>query len=852
MDKGKFGEVLCWVSVLRCSFRLLYRARVRRVFVRLFCGVVVSMGLFVEVQSATVPGPAEYFGYEVGERHLTHAEIYGYLRVLAESSERMRLVEYGESHGHRKLVQLVVSASENMDRLETMREAHLETLSGERSVNVRSDELPLVISFYYGIHGNEPSASNAAVEVAYYLASSDDPLLVDLLKSSVILLDPILNPDGFDRFAHWANAYVGRNANPDPNTLEHNEAWPYGRTNYYWFDLNRDWMLLTQPESRGRMELYQKWLPHLVLDFHEMGTDSTYFFQPGVPERTHPLISDATYALTERVSDYLAEAFDGAGALYFTKERFDDFYPGKGSTVSDLKGAVGILFEQGSARGMIQKSENGPVSFRTAIDQQVLASMAALRAASGLRDELIAHTRNFYVESMQMAKEAGFAGYAFSAASDPARAAALAEVLRGHAIELWQTPAFGEWFVPLEQPQYRYLEALFEARTEFEQNLFYDITAWTLPLAYNVKVRRESVRPQRHDGQRSDPGFAPSELGYVIDWASLEAPRLVLDLLEEEVLLKVAKEPFTLEGESFGYGAVFVPVSLQAEKSSRIDEMLSFAEASGVRVVSVGTFRTEGGVDLGSNSFFRLEKPSILVLADAPLNPYETGTVWHLLDVQTDYPVTMVRRSQLDRIDLSEYTALVLPSTWGAAYDARLAERLGPWVRAGGTLVCLGNAANWAIEQKLVQTIALKTEAAESEQSAESEPERRPFAAAADDRALERIRGAIFKALVDGSHPLAYGITEPELPVFVERETFMAPSTNVYQTPIVFAENPLLSGYASEKRLEELAGAAALVAEPVGSGAVVLFGHSPTFRAYWRGTDKLLLNALLFGREFKP
>lgn len=813
---------------------------------------MLSSGLLAEVERSPVPRPVEYFGYEVGERHLTHAQIYGYLRVLAASSERMRLVEYGESHGHRKLVQLVVSAGENMDRLETLREAHLATLFGKESAKSTPDKAPLVISFYYGIHGNEPSASNAAVEVAYYLASSADPELLELLESSVILLDPILNPDGFDRFANWANAYVGRNANSDPNTLEHNEAWPFGRTNYYWFDLNRDWMLLTQPESRGRMELYQKWLPHLVLDFHEMGTDSTYFFQPGVPERTHPLIPDATYALTERVSDYLAEAFDDAGALYFTKERFDDFYPGKGSTVSDLKGAVGILFEQGSARGMIQDSENGPVSFRTAIDQQVLASMAVLRAATGLRDELLAHTKTFYAESMRLAKEAGFAGYAFSAASDPARAAALADVLRGHAIEVWETPVSGEWFVPLKQPQYRYLEALFEERTEFEQNLFYDITAWTLPLAYNVEVRRESVQPARLDGRRSDPGFAPSDLGYVIDWASLEAPKLVLDLLEEDVFLKAAKEPFKLEGESFGYGAVFVPVSLQREKATRVYEMLSKAVASGVRAVSVGTFRTEGGVDLGSNSFFRLERPSILLLADAPLNPYETGTLWHLLDVQTDYPVTLVRRSQLERMDLSEYSALVLPSAWGAAYDSRLADRIGPWVRAGGTLVCLGNAASWAIEQKLVQTIALKTEATESEKSTDSEPERRPFAAASDDRALERIRGAIFKALVDGSHPLAYGITEPELPVFVERETFMAPSTNVYQTPLVFAENPLLSGYASEKRLEEMAGAAALVAEPVGSGAVVLFGHSPTFRAYWRGTDKLLLNALLFGREIRP
>lgn len=821
--------------------------------------------------SGSVTDPATYFGFELGERHLTHSEVFSYMRLLESQSDRVRMEIYGSSHGRRTLTQLIFTDPANFERLETLRQRHLAVLGAAAPERLNPAEQPLVVSFNYGIHGNEPSASTAAVQVAYHLAASADPALVELLKSSVILLDPVLNPDGFDRFANWANAHVGRNPNPDPNTLEHNEAWPYGRTNYYFFDLNRDWMLLTQPESRGRLPFYHDWLPHLVLDFHEMGTDATYFFQPGVPERTHPLIPPSTGALTERIAAYFAKAFDGDGALYFTKERFDDFYPGKGSTISDLKGAVGILFEQASARGLVQDSENGEVRFGTAIQNQVRASMAVLEAAAALRVDLIQHTFQFYKDSLNLARQAGFAGYRFAATDDPARAAVFAEILSGHDIAVWPIAGEDAWFVPIEQPQYRYIEALFEERTQFEQNLFYDITAWTLPLAMNLTASREAAIPRRSDSRLDSRSLARSELGYLVDWASLNAPRAVLDLLQEEVLVKVGREPFTLGGESFGYGTVFVPVSLQPERAQTIHAILERAHAeASVRVVPVSSFMTEHGVDLGSSTFFSLEKPSILLVADAPLDPYETGSIWHLLDVLHDFPVTLVRRAQLERLDLREYSALVLPSTWGTAYSKALAEKLRPWLRGGGALVCLGNAAEWAIGEQLVTTIALRpkpdisvapshpvTKAEVNEDSTGEAHEqkadsRRPFAAAADDKALERIRGAIFQTQVDVSHPLAYGIATGHLPVFVESEIFLTPSTDAYQTPLVFTASPLLSGYASQKNLERMSGAAAAVVEPVGSGSVILFGHSPTFRAYWRGTEKLLLNALLFGNRMRP
>ena len=442
-----------------------------------------------------ITAPADYLGYEPGERHITHAGLIGYLRLLDRESDRVRLVEYGRTHGHRALVQLEISSPDNLDRVDSIAAGSRQLADPSKSSQLDLKRMPVVVNLNYSVHGNEPSGANAAPVLAYYLAAGNGPEIEEILRQLVVVLDPCLNPDGLDRFAAWSNDNVGRHPNPDPNTREHREPWPNGRSNYYWFDLNRDWMLLVHPESRARMQRYHHWMPQVVLDFHEMDTDSTYFFQPGVESRTHPLIPRETYQLTERMSQYFATSLDEAGSPYFTRERFDDFYAGKGSTISDLKGAVGILLEQASARGIIQDSDNGPVTLKKAITNQVTTSLACLRGSLEMRQDLLAHTRAFFVESMKEANASGLEGYTFRSPEAPGRAAAFVEVLRGHQIEVEPLRDGTGWFIPIRQPQYRFLLAMVEQRTEFEESIFYDITAWNLPLAYNLDWEAVGRKP---------------------------------------------------------------------------------------------------------------------------------------------------------------------------------------------------------------------------------------------------------------------------------------------------------------------------------------------------------------------
>ncbi len=790
-----------------------------------------------------VTTPEAFLGYEVGSRHAFHWEIAGYMRQLARESDRVQLVEYGRTHGGRPLLQLVITSPGNQANLEQIREQHARLADPDRSGQLDLDRMPVVVNLNYSVHGNEPSGANASMLMAWYLAAARGDEVEQLLDGTVVILDPSLNPDGLDRFANWTNNYSGKQHNPDPNTREHNEDWPGGRTNYYFFDLNRDWMLLTQPESRGRMEQYRLWLPNFVLDFHEMGTNSTYFFQPGVPARNHPLTPGYVYGLTEEISRYFAEALDATGSLYFSQERFDDFYMGKGSSIADLKGAIGLLFEQASSRGMVQDSVNGEIDFPFTIRNQVTVSLAVLKAADEKRGAFLEHTRRFFKDSLAASKKAGLAGYRFASPEDPERAKEFVRVLRGHDIEVQPVRDEEAWYIPARQPHFLYLQALVEQRKEFEENIFYDITAWTLPLAYNLEWSELDQAPDTGSREKSLQPLAESRLGYLADWSGLNAPAVLFDLMDREVIVKVARESFVLDDQAFGYGTLFIPVSIQPGKAAVIHEILArHARESGVRIHPVSTFLTPEGIDLGSNSFWNLEPARILIAAGDRMDSYDTGSVWHLFDVLQGEAVTLMSPAEISRADLSGYTAVILPDSWSGALPEGLADKLAEFARSGGSVVCLGSSAKWAVDMELV-SLGLVGDESDGEEPVQ----RRPFNKSDDDASLQRIRGAIFQTVIDRTHPLAYGYTRDTLPVFVEEEFFLERSANPYQTPLAFSKEPLLAGYASPENLEKMSGTAAAVVESQGKGAVILFGFSPTFRAYWRGTEKLLLNAVLFG-----
>ena len=359
----------------------------------------------------TIPKPSEVIGHEVGEWHVTHDKLVQYMYALANSSDRIIIDETGKTYEDRPLLILKISSEENIKNLESIRKKHLEISNGLKKSDFQN--MPSIVYQGYSVHGNEASASNAALLGIYFLAASNNPETIEILNNTVILFDPCLNPDGLQRFAYWANSNKNLVPNPDNNEREFSEIWPGGRTNHYWFDLNRDWLPVQLPESKARIKTFTDWLPNIVTDHHEMGTNSTFFFQPGVPSRVNPLIPNLNQDLTEKIAKYHAEFLDKIGSLYYSKENYDDFYFGKGSTYPDVNGSIGILFEQASSRGHVQQSQNGVLTFPFTIKNQLTTTLSTLKAASSLRKELLTYMNDFYVNNFNLNNKSKFNGIVF-------------------------------------------------------------------------------------------------------------------------------------------------------------------------------------------------------------------------------------------------------------------------------------------------------------------------------------------------------------------------------------------------------------------------------------------------------
>jgi hypothetical protein len=727
----------------------------------------------------------------------------------------------------------------------------------------------------YSIHGNEPSGANATPLVAYYLNAALDDALLAQLEDVVIIFNPMLNPDGLDRFAYWSNAHRGVNPSFDSNDREHVQSVPNGRTNYYWFDLNRDWLPHQHPESRGRLALFHEWKPNVQLDFHEQGSNSNFFFMPGKPERTNPLTPKINQLLTAKIGEYHAAAFDAEGVRYFTEEGYDDFFMGKGSTYPDLFGTVGILFEQPSSRGAGQSTLNGTLTFPFSISNQFRASLSSVKATADLKDELLDYQRNFYTKQKRSRGH-----YLASAEGDSTRLQEFVRILKGHQIEVEtlvnDVTAEGQLFkagqaiaISLDQPQATYLETLWRAQLEFEENVFYDVSTWTLPWAFNLSHTREPVRNAKTKALApSEAGeasaLARSPIGYLVDWRDANSPALLYDLLEAGANVRVAKAPFTAlttnEGAvNFGYGTLFVAPELQESIPEAALSLLNEAVSRGLRIYPAASSYTPEGIDLGSRDFDVLSLPNVVLVTGPGTSAYGTGEIWHLLDTRVDMPITMVDSHNLKRLELDRYTHVIMTTPLRAPGAA---AQLDAFVKSGGVLWLQGaSTVAWAADEGLTEATWRETpaqrQAAELKRARNNKaspeiqgallPERKPFSTASDEYAFTLVRGAILQGDLDTSHPLGYGYTSSELAVFRTTNRFMNPSSNAYSSPVVYTDSPLLSGYMSDENRTLVANSAGLVVDERGQGAVVLSLDSPTFRAFWWGTQRLLVNGIFFG-----
>ena len=803
-----------------------------------------------------IPTPKEVIGHEVGEWHVTHDKLMFYMQTLAEKSDRITIETRGETFEGRPILLLTITAPKNHQNIESIRQEHV-ALTENGASTVSTDAMPIVVYQGFSIHGNEPSGANAGLAYAYYLAAAQGPEIDDLLNNLIILMDPSFNPDGLQRFAYWANTNKSINLVADNNEREYHEVWPGGRTNHYWFDMNRDWLPVQLPESRARIKSFHKWLPNILTDHHEMGTNSTFFFQPGEPTRVHPLTPKMNQELTTEIGTYHARALDKIGSLYYSEENYDDYYYGKGSTFPDVNGSIGILFEQGSSRGHIQETENGLLTFPFTIRNQFTTALSTIEAAKNMRVKILDYQRDFYKDVRLEAAKSKTKSIVFGDSKDAAKAWHLAEILNRHKIKFNGLTSDAtidgknykkghSYVVPMNQKNHRLIKAMFEKRTTFTDSLFYDISAWTFPLAFNVDYSEQSTLA---NAGSEIVDFAPlsgnieekSNYAYLFEWNEYYTPKALNSIVEKGLRAKVAKSPFSVEGKKYDYGTILIPVQNQ---DLNADELYTFlkgvAQESRLQINSVSTGLTKG-IDLGSNDFDPIKKQKVAILVGKGIRSYDAGEIWHLFDTRFNMQLTKLDIAYLSSVDLGKYTDLIIPSTSSrdGGLSKKYVEKIKEWVKDGGTLIGYRNVAEWLNKNEVI-SLNFKKDTLVAQNIS--------FAKKSDFSGAQVTGGAIFEAKLDLSHPINYGYKNDKIALFRNTNVYIEPDKNSYNNPIQYTNNPLLSGYISEENLELLKGTVPFQVKKVGKGRVIVFTDNTNFRAFWYGTNKLLMNAIFFGK----
>lgn len=802
-----------------------------------------------------IPSPEAFLGYPIGDQHTRHDQIVAYLYKLAEVSDRAEIEVYGYTHERRKLVMLRVSTKENLSNLENIKNEHLKFVDPKQSPK-NYDELPIFVQLGYNVHGNEPSSSEAALLMAYTLVASNSAEVENYRKNAVVFIDPTINPDGRDRHTQWANQYKGSPLVSDNQDAEHNEMWPRGRTNHFWFDLNRDWLLAVHPESQGKLKWYHNWYPNVVTDFHEMGTNSNYFFEPMKPIGSQdPIMPKENYEdLNNLFAPYYAEALDNIGSFYYTKESFDGTYPGYGSSYPDLQGALALLFEQASSRGHKQDTDYGTITFPFTIRNQYQSSVMTVKAAVENKATLRKYQQNFFKTAVTKKTKTGFAGYEFGDAYDQTRNKAFIDYLLKHKIKVYEKGS--KYVVPLKQPQHRMVQTMFETYNKYRDSVFYDASAWSVSNFYNMKAKGlKSVRLGKEitntNGMISNPSVSKTKYAYILDWDDYNAPAALYYMQSKGIKAASAFKPFSINtnagNKSFNYGTVMIPVSKQKLSSEEVFAIVKEAQQKfNVPMYSADTGFSTKGIDLGSNNFVTLNMPKAAMLIGDGVSSYEAGEVWHLLDTRIHMPITKLQVNRFNWYSLDTYNTLVLVSGSYSQLDSLKRKRIKDWASNGNTLITIARASQWAISKKLVKESLTKEP--KSKDKKKKEVKRLPFVDAGENTGRERLGGAIFEIDLDVTHPLGFGYRSSSLPVYKNNTVFLQPSKNPYATVAKYTENPHIDGYISTKNLETyLKPSASLLVSPMGGGRAILFADNPNFRGAWYGTNRLFLNALFLG-----
>jgi hypothetical protein len=847
-----------------------------------------------------IPTLKSVVGHDPGEEISTPDQIGRYLEALSKAApDRSRLVRYATSWEGRPLYYLIIGSAARLSRLDDVRQGMQALAAGAADADRLVADLPVVVWFIHGVHGNEISSGDAALQEAYHLLAAKGHADAELtLRDALVIIDPMQNPDGRQRFV--THNLMGRALEPDsePSSLEHDEPWPGGRSNHYLFDMNRDYFALSQPETRGRVKVMLEWFPQVVVDLHEMGGNSTYYFAPPA-DPLNPQITEAQRKWFTEFGRANAAEFDRRGYGYFVREVYDSFYPGYGESWPIFHGAIGMTYEQASARGLAFRRDDGRLlTYKDGVTHHFTAAITTATTAAKNRDRLLRDFLEYRRTATKMGQQ-GTREYLIPPGPDPSRVERLARLLVAQGLQVKRTEDAltvgqrqlpkGTIVVPLAQPAGRLARNLLDPEVRMDEaflkeqdrrrrerlpDQIYDVTAWSLPLAFDVEIiasdRVSSVRSSEVTAaplETEQPSIAGA-IGFLMPWG-VGAAATAVEALHEGVRVQSADEAFTHGGRQYPAGTAFIRLSDHADGVG--PKLQAIARRHGAELVPIKETWTESGISLGSGRVAQLRAPRVLIAWDTPTSSLSSGWARYVLERRFGQRVTAMRASTLQNFDMKEYDVLVLPSASYSFSDDAL-RRLKDWIRSGGTVITLAEASRWAARDRvgLLSTDTLLRDGsperdqpeggqAQSGQGSGGSSGQKPDTAKPFeyDKAIqpererpESLAGAMLRVRLDRNHWLTAGL-DNEIQAVIEGPRVFAPlkldagrNVGVYES----SDRLVAAGLVWKEAMPLLAQRAYLMHQPTGRGHVIAFAEDPNYRAFTEATELLFINAVLLAK----
>ncbi|MCM8568217.1 M14 family metallopeptidase [Gramella jeungdoensis] len=799
--------------------------------------------------------PSEFLGYELGSQFSRHADVVDYFSHVAENSPMVQYHNYGKTNERRPLTYAIISSEENLANLEQIRADHLKN-AGIGNGSGASDIAIVWLS--YNVHGNEASSTEASMKTLYNLITEKQ----DWLKNTVVIIDPCINPDGRDRYANWYNQVKAEPYNISQEAAEHHEPWPGGRPNHYLFDLNRDWAWATQVETQQRLKVYNLWLPHVHVDFHEQGINEPYYFAPAA-EPFHEIITPFQRDFQTRIGKNHAKYFDKEGWLYFTGERFDLLYPSYGDTYPTYMGSIGMTYEQaghGRAGLGIQTDEASVLTLKDRLEHHFTTGISTVEVASKNAGELNKEFQNYFSDS-----DFNYKSYALK--GNPDRIKSLTELLDRHKIKYsygnsdrvsgynYNQNGNGNLntdentlIVSTDQPKGKMVKVLFEPKTKLADSLTYDITAWSLPYAYGLdavasnRSIQGNAKPESSDVQNTAD---PEGAGYITKWNSMQDATFLAQLIKTGIKVRFSEVPFESNGQKFAPGSLVITKSDNQDVLNFDNTLIEIANAYQRQLLTAETSFAGSGPDFGSSEIKIINEQKVGLLRGNEVSSLNFGEVWYFFEQELNYPVTPLGTDYLKRVDLDEFDVLIMPSGWYSEWlDEEMEKKITSWVKSGGKLIAIGNAVGSFAGKN---GFGIKENKQTQKDSTAAKPNLTPYAQRERESIKNLITGSIIKTNVDNTHPMAFGYDKNYFTLKLSSDSYSLLSDGYN---VAYIKNPeVVSGFAGSEAVKKLNNSLVFGEVPMGQGSVIYMVDNPLFRAFWENGKLFFVNAIFFANN---